>query len=108
MEQLIRKILEQDVSIVFASNNKNKLREVREILEPLGFEVLSLSDVNVDIDPEETGVTFSENALLKAEAIYNELVRVTGKSMPVIADDSGLCINALNGLPGTISKRFGP
>lgn len=95
-------------NVVFASNNKNKLKEVREILEPFGFEVLSLRDVNVDIDPEETGMTFSENALLKAEAIYNEIVKVTGRSIPVIADDTGLCINSLNGLPGVMSKRFGP
>lgn len=95
-------------NIVFASNNKNKLKEVREILEPLGFEVLSLKDVNVNIDPEETGMTFSENALLKAEAIYNEIVKVTGRSIPVIADDTGLCINSLGGLPGVMSKRFGP
>ena len=95
-------------NIVFASNNKNKLREVREILEPLGLEVLSLTDVNVDIDPEETGLTFSENALLKAEAIYNEMVRVNGVGVPVIADDTGLGINSLDGLPGVMSKRFGP
>lgn len=95
-------------NVVFASNNKNKLKEVREILEPFGFEVLSLRDVNVDIDPEETGMTFSENALLKAEAIYNEIVRVNGVGVPVIADDTGLCINSLDGLPGVMSKRFGP
>ena len=93
-------------NIVFASNSKNKLREVRQILEPLGFEVLSLKDVNVNIDPEETGLTFSENALLKAEAIYNEIVKVTGRSIPVIADDTGLCINSLNGFPGIMTKRF--
>lgn len=95
-------------NIVFASNNKNKLKEVREILEPFGFGVLSLKDVNVNIDPEETGMTFSENALLKAEAIYNEIVRVNGVGVPVIADDTGLCINSLDGLPGVMSKRFGP
>ena len=93
-------------NIVFASNSKNKLREVRQILEPLGLEVLSLKDVNVNIDPEETGLTFSENALLKAEAIYNEIVKVTGRSIPVIADDTGLCINSLNGFPGIMTKRF--
>ncbi len=85
--------------IVFATHNEGKLREVRQILEPLNIEVLGASDLDLP-DVPETGETFKENALLKATAIH----RLTG--LPTLADDSGLCINALNGQPGLFSARF--
>ncbi|MCM1133537.1 MAG: RdgB/HAM1 family non-canonical purine NTP pyrophosphatase [Ruminococcus flavefaciens] len=88
--------------IVFATNNENKLREAREILSPLGIEVLSQREASADCDPEETGETFKENALIKARAVY-DIVKC-----PVIADDSGLCINALDGRPGVYSARYAP
>ncbi len=88
--------------IVLATNNANKLREVREILQPLGFEVLSQKEAGADVNPEENGVTFAENAAIKARAVY-EIVK-----MPVIADDSGLCVDALDGAPGVYSARFAP
>ena len=88
--------------IVLATNNKNKLREVREILTPLGIEVLSQQDAGVSVDPEENGTTFAANAEIKARAVYTE-VRI-----PVIADDSGLCVDALDGAPGVYSARFAP
>ncbi|MBQ2264454.1 MAG: RdgB/HAM1 family non-canonical purine NTP pyrophosphatase [Oscillospiraceae bacterium] len=88
--------------IVLATNNKNKLREVREILTPLGIEVLSQQDAGVSVDPEENGTTFAANAEIKARAVYAEV------RMPVIADDSGLCVDALDGAPGVYSARFAP
>ncbi len=85
--------------IIFATHNEGKLREVRQILEPLNIEVLGAGDLDLP-DVPETGETFKENALLKATAVY----RLTG--LPTLADDSGLCINALNGQPGLFSARF--
>ena len=84
--------------IVVASNNKGKIREFRQILS--SYEVLSLADCNVNVDVEETGKTFEENALIKAKAIY-EIVKV-----PVISDDSGLVVDALDGAPGVYSARY--
>ncbi len=88
------------MKIILASNNKNKLREVREILEPIGIDVISQSEAGVDIEAEETGKTFEENAYIKAKAVYDI------KKLPVIADDSGLEIDALNGAPGIYSARY--
>ena len=88
------------MQIILASNNKNKLREVRQILEPLGYEVISQSEAGVNIEVEETGLTFEENAFLKAEAVF----KLCGK--PVIADDSGLEVDALDKAPGIYSARY--
>ncbi|MGN0665470.1 MAG: RdgB/HAM1 family non-canonical purine NTP pyrophosphatase [Huintestinicola sp.] len=88
------------MKLILASNNKNKLREVREILEPLGFEVVSQSEAGADIEVEENGTTFAENAYLKAKAIYDML------GLPVISDDSGLAVDALDGAPGIYSARY--
>ena len=84
--------------IVIASNNKGKIREFRQILSE--YEVLSLKDCNLSVDVEETGETFEENALIKAKAVY-EILKV-----PVISDDSGLVVNALDGAPGVYSARY--
>lgn len=86
---------------VLASHNKKKMAEMRAILSAIGVEVLSQADVGVDIEPEETGTTFEENARIKAEAI----MRATG--LPAIADDSGLVVDALDGAPGVWSARYG-
>ncbi len=88
--------------MVFATNNKNKLREARQILAPLGITLLSLQEAGVYSLPEETGNTFADNAMIKARAVYD-----TAK-MPVIADDSGLCVDALEGRPGVFSARYAP
>ena len=85
------------VKLVAATKNAHKLIEFRRILEPLGYEVLSQADVDTDIDVEETGTTFAENAALKAEAIF----RATG--LATIADDSGLEVDFLDGAPGIYS-----
>ena len=87
--------------IVLATNNKHKLKEVREILSPHKIVVYGLSDLNIKIsDVEENGSTYAENALIKAKAVQ-EVV-----SMPVIADDSGLEVTALNNEPGLYSARY--
>lgn len=88
--------------LVMATNNANKLREAREILSPLGIEVISQHDAGADCEPDENGSTFADNALIKARAVY-EMVH-----MPVIADDSGLCVDALDGRPGVHSARYAP
>ena len=94
--------------LVMATNNANKLREAKEILAPLGIEVLSLADIPIDCDPDENGATFAENAEIKAEAVYNAIADKYGKNMAVFADDSGLCVDALGGRPGVHSARYAP
>ncbi len=86
---------------VLASNNAHKLREFKEIFALLGFEVLSLREAGVTVDPEENGQTFAENAMIKAKAVF-EICH-----LPTVADDSGLCVDALNGEPGVYSARYG-
>ncbi|TGN00430.1 RdgB/HAM1 family non-canonical purine NTP pyrophosphatase [Leptospira yasudae] len=87
--------------LALATNNSHKVKEVGFILSELGVQVLTPKDLNVSFDAEETGVTFAENALIKAR----ELHRIT--KLPSIADDSGICVSALNGEPGVHSARFG-
>ena len=86
--------------IIFASNNKGKIRELKDILSSLGIEVVSQREAGFDIEADETGTTFAENSAIKAKAIY-ELAKI-----PVLADDSGLCVDALDGQPGVYSHRF--
>lgn len=86
--------------IILASNNKGKIREIQEILSPLGYEIISMRDSGIDIDIEENGKTFKENAGIKAKAIY-EISHTA-----VIADDSGLEVDYLNGAPGVYSHRY--
>lgn len=90
------------MKLVMATNNQNKLREVQEILSPLGIEVISQKEAGVCVEPEENGSTFAENALIKAKAVY-DIVKI-----PVIADDSGLCVDALDGRPSIYSARYAP
>jgi XTP/dITP diphosphohydrolase len=89
------------MTFILASNNKKKLVEMRDILSGLGLEVISQAEAGLDMEVEETGVTFAENAYLKAEAAC----RLSGK--PAIADDSGLEVFALDGEPGVYSNRYG-
>ncbi len=88
--------------VVLASNNAKKLAELQRILSPLvpGVEVLGLADVVSYPEPAETEATFEGNALIKARAC----LAATG--MPSLADDSGLCVDALNGMPGVLSARW--
>ena len=87
--------------MVFASHNKGKIAEIKEMLAPYGIEVLSANDLNLQ-DVEETGTTFLENAKLKAFAAAKEA------NLPALADDSGLCVDALDGRPGVYSARYAP
>ena len=89
------------MKFVLATHNPGKLQEMRSILSSLGGEVISPGDLGIDIEVEETGSTFTENAMLKAEAICE------AAKLPAIADDSGLCVDALNGGPGVYSARYG-
>ena len=88
------------MKLVLASKNAHKLVEMRDILSQLGVEVVLEADVGVDVDVEETGTTFEENAYLKAHAVME------ASGLPAIADDSGLCVDALNGAPGVYSARY--
>lgn len=89
------------MKFVLASNNAKKLNEMAAILGALGVEVVSPRDLGIHIEVEETGSTFAENAMLKAKAICETA------QLPAIADDSGLCVDALNGGPGVYSARYG-
>lgn len=90
------------MEILIASQNKGKIREFQELLSSLGYEVVGLADIGLgEMDVEETGTTFEENALLKARA-YGE---ASGKL--AVADDSGLVVHALDGRPGVYSARYG-
>ena len=89
------------MKIVLSTDNAHKLREFREILAGSGIELISKKEAGCFIDVEENGSTFEENAFIKAEAVC----RATG--LPAIADDSGLCVEALDGAPGVYSARYG-
>ena len=85
-------------SIILASNNKDKVKEVKEILK--GYNIISMKEAGINVDIEENGTTFEENALIKARAI----MKLTGQI--TMADDSGLEIDYLNKAPGVYSARF--
>ena len=89
------------MKLVLASKNKKKLAEMNDILSHLGVEVCSEAEAGVDVEVEETGTTFEENSLLKARAVME------ASGLPAIADDSGLCVDALQGGPGVYSARYG-
>ena len=84
--------------LIVASANKGKLREIKELLSDR-YDIISMSDAGISVDIEETGETFEENALIKAKAVF----ALCG--CPVISDDSGLVVYALNGEPGVYSLR---
>ncbi|MDR2615473.1 MAG: RdgB/HAM1 family non-canonical purine NTP pyrophosphatase, partial [Oscillospiraceae bacterium] len=88
-------------ALLLATNNADKAREMGEILSPLGFRLITPSELGVSVEVEETGETFEENARLKARAFCS------ASGLPSIADDSGLCVDALGGAPGVYSARFG-
>ena len=89
------------MKFVLASQNQHKLKEMQDILSAQGVEVVLESDIGLHVDVEETGNTFAENALLKARAVME------ASGLPAIADDSGVCVDALNGAPGVYSARYG-
>ena len=89
------------MKLVLASKNKGKLVEMQAILSELGVEVVLQSELGIDVDVEETGTTFAENAGLKAKAVME------ASGLPAIADDSGLCVDWLQGAPRIYSARYG-
>ncbi len=88
------------MKVIIASNNEGKIREFKAMLTPLGYEPISMKEAGISAEIAEDGETFSENAHIKAKAIYDMV------KMPVIADDSGLCIEFLGGAPGVYSARY--
>ena len=89
------------MKVILASKNQHKLTELSAILSQLGFEIALESEYGLDIDVEETGTTVEENSCLKADAVMK------ASGLPVLADDSGLLVDALDGAPGVYSARYG-
>lgn len=103
--------MENMKTAILASQNKNKIREIRAILEKYGLMVVSRDDAGIPKDDiEETGTTFEENSLLKASVIMDMISADASLSgylaSPVVADDSGLMVDALGGAPGVYSARY--
>ena len=92
--------------LILASNNKKKIKEMKEILKEIDIEVRSLEDERINIDVVEDGKTFEENAKKKAKEIYEYLLERKDSNFIVLADDSGLEVNYLNGEPGIYSARY--
>ena len=88
------------MKVIAATKNKGKIREMQEILSPLDIEVISQQEMGIEVDVEETGDTFEKNALIKARAVAMLC------EYPVLADDSGICVEALGGAPGVRSARY--
>ena len=88
------------MDIILATNNAHKVEELKRMLEPLGYTLYAQKEKGISIEVEENGATFEENAFLKAKAIYD----LTGCA--ALADDSGLCVDALSGAPGVYSARY--
>ena len=89
------------MKLIMASNNRKKIEELRRILSGMGVEVVSQREAGLQLDVEETGTTFAENAFLKAQAAC------AAAGCAAVADDSGLMVDALNGAPGVYSARYG-
>ena len=87
--------------LIVASNNEHKILEIKQMLKQFAIEIMSLREANIDIDVEETGTTFEENAYIKANTIH-KLV----KDCMVLSDDSGLMVDSLGGAPGVYSARY--
>lgn len=92
--------------IIIASNNNHKVEEIKEMLKPLGYDILSLSDAGIDIEVEEDRDTFMGNAYKKASEIYDTLSMEEKKDTMVLSDDSGLAVDYLGGEPGVYSARY--
>lgn len=88
------------MKVIVATKNKGKIKEMQEILSPLDIEIVSQQEIGIEIDAEETGDTFEKNALIKARAVAMLC------DYPILADDSGICVEALGGAPGVRSARY--
>ena len=91
--------------LILATNNKNKLREIHEMLAGTGIHAVSLAEADISAEIAETGTTFAENAAIKAQTIYDMMLE-RGECCYVLADDSGLAVDALDGAPGVFSARW--
>ena len=91
------------MKIIVATKNNHKVSELKAMLNIPNIEFLSMKDIGINLEIEENGTTFEENAMIKAETLYKAL---NDESVIVIADDSGLCVDALNGRPGIYSARY--
>ncbi len=91
------------MKIVFATQNKGKINELKSMFNDIGYEVYSMGDIGLDLDIEENGITYEENAMIKAKALYNALDE---KEYIVMADDSGIEVEALDNKPGIYSARY--
>lgn len=92
--------------LIVASNNKNKIREIKDMLKDFDLDIKSLKEENIDIDVVEDGKTFEENAKKKAYEIYKYLKKRGDMDFIVLSDDSGLSVDYLNGEPGIFSARY--
>lgn len=92
--------------IVIATNNSNKVREIKEIVDTADHEFFSMKDLNIFSDPEEDGSTFYDNAMIKAKSAFEASTKLGLKDYAFLADDSGLCVDALDGGPGIYSARY--
>ena len=90
-----------DKKFVIATNNPHKVFEFKKILAPLGITCVSLKEMGIVCEAEENGTTFGENARIKAKAVFERC------GLPSVADDSGICVDALDGAPGVYSARYG-
>lgn len=88
------------MKLIIASNNQHKIKEIKTILQDKFDEILSLDEAEIHCDPEENGATFTENAIIKV----NEIAKYCNSA--ILADDTGLCVDALNGEPGVHSARY--
>lgn len=89
-------------TLLAATSNPGKLKEIKAILKELNINIISPQDISLNIDVEETGISYAQNAIIKAEAYHK------ASGLPVLADDSGLEVDVLNGKPGIHSARFSP
>ena len=87
------------MKLLLATNNKHKVKEMTEIFADMDYEIISPKDIGLVLDVDENGTTFAENAMIKARAVHKD-------GYISVADDSGLCVNALNGQPGIYSARY--
>lgn len=92
--------------IVFATGNKGKMREIREIMSGFDVEIVSMKEADVEVDVIEDGTTFMENSFIKARAVADKCRQAGYTDDIVLADDSGLVVDALNGEPGIYSARY--
>ena len=95
----------KEIKIIIASNNEGKIQEIKQIL--LGFQVCSMREVGISLKPKEDADSFLGNAKIKAQALYTEVLRQKlEEDFFVLSDDSGICVDALNGEPGIFSARY--